>query len=90
MFNKKLGVLVATLLLSLSAASNANQPVESTAPATVATVNPFGSQTLPSISGELKFNAAHPGAWMSLVDPASHDQMHSTPSSCNRSFTWSS
>ena len=77
MFNKKLGVLVAAFLLSLSATSNANQPAESAQPAAVATVNPFGSQTLPSISGELKFNAAHPGAWMSLVDPASHVQMHS-------------
>jgi len=87
MINKKLAVLVTTLLLSLSAASNANQPAESAAPANDAVVNAFdmntwmsaftGSTPPPPISGELKFNAAHPRAWMAIVDPASHVQMHS-------------
>ena len=86
MMKNKFAVLVTVLLLSLSAVSNANQPAESTAPATAATANPFDMNTWinaftgttpPTISGEVKFNAAHPGAWMAIVDPASHMQMHS-------------
>jgi hypothetical protein len=86
MIKNKLSILVTALLLSLSAASNANQPVESTAPATTAAINPFdintwissfAGTTPPTISGEVKFTAAHPGAWMAIVDPASHMQMHS-------------
>ncbi len=85
MITKKLTVLVAALLLSLSAASNANQPAESAAPASEAVVNPFDMNTWmsafsgqkpPTISGELKFNAAQPSAWMAFIDPASHVQMH--------------
>ena len=85
MINKKLAVLVATLLLSLSATTNANQPAESAAPARDTVVNPFdmntwmsafAGSTPPPISGELKFNAAQPGAWMALVDPAGHVQTH--------------
>jgi hypothetical protein len=85
MINKKLAVLATALLLSLSAAGNANQPAESTAPVSEAVFNPFDVNTwmnaitglpLPTISGELKFNAAHPSAWMSIVDPASHVEMH--------------
>lgn len=34
------------------------------------------SPQVPTISGELAFNAAHPGSWMKFIDPASHMQMH--------------
>ena len=85
MIYRKFAVFAAALLLSLSATGNAEQTTETAAPADNAVVNPFdmntwmsafAGQTPPTISGELKFNAAQPGAWMSVVDPASHMQMH--------------
>lgn len=62
----KILAIGAAVLFAMSLASNANQPVESEAPA----VAPA------EISTELTFNAANPNAWMKFVDPGSHMQLH--------------
>jgi hypothetical protein len=89
MISKKIMAFAAAALLAMSVASNANQPlhneagVAAVAPDTTQNVfDPnywmaaFANPSVPTISGEMKFNAAHPSAWMQLVDPTSHMQMH--------------
>jgi len=89
MIRNKLLALMATALLTLSLATNANQAVEAVvttkADAPSANVNMFdpnywmsamANPALPAISTELKFNAAHPGAWMQWVDPKTHLPTH--------------
>ena len=85
MIKNNLISLIAAALLTLSAASTANetqaQP-EVAAPATVPNIfdpnywmGGFGA-TPAAISTDLKFNAAHPAGWMKWVDPKQHANMH--------------
>jgi len=85
MMIRKLAGVAAAILLSIGAAEAANETAHTAATNTSSFVNPFDPNTwmtsfanleLPPISDEVTFNAAHPGAWMSLIDPASHLQMH--------------
>ena len=86
MLRTKLIALLATALLTLSAASQANQAeAEAAAVETPAAVpnffdpnywlNSFTGTPAP-VSTELTFNAAHPSSWIKWVDPKSHTQMH--------------
>ena len=89
--NNKLLALVASALLTISVASSANQAEgepEAVAPAAAPANNsnffdPIYWATAftapaqqPTISSELTFNAAHPGAWMQWVDPKTHMATH--------------
>jgi hypothetical protein len=88
MIGKKFLTLAAAALLSMSIASNANQPATletaatASAPAAGNSFDPnywmaaFTNPEIPPISDELAFNAAHPSAWMKLVAPGSHMQTH--------------
>jgi hypothetical protein len=85
MMRKTLTGLAAALVLTLSATAGANQPETAQPAAQPAMSNPFDpnvwmaaftGSTPPTISGEVEFNAAHPSAWMSIVDPSTHMQMH--------------
>jgi hypothetical protein len=87
--NKMLAVAVSALL-TLSLASNANQPdtVPAVAPETITAVkninmidpnywmNAFTAPDQPPISNEITFNAANPGAWMQWVNPGTHMATH--------------
>ena len=87
----KILALAASLILTLSAATSANQATtqpeaSNAAPAAVPSINIFdpnywmsGWGTTPAaISTELKFNAANPKDWMKWVDPKAHTSMHMT------------
>jgi hypothetical protein len=88
MIGKKFLTLAAATLLSMSIASNANQPATLETAATASApaagnsfdlnywMAAFTNPEIPPISGELAFNAAHPSAWMKLVAPGSHMQTH--------------
>ena len=89
MIRNKLLALTATALLALSLTTNANQAVEAAVttktdkqPANINMFDPnywmsaMANPALPAISTELKFNAAHPGAWMQWIDPKTHVQTH--------------
>ncbi len=88
MISKKLLGITAMGLLTLSLTSNATQPVEAdvaTSQAAAANTNMFDPNNWvaganisipPAISTKLEFNAAHPSAWMKLVNPKSHMQTH--------------
>lgn len=87
MLRKRLITLLAAALLSLGAASQANQgetrpEAQAGAPAAVPNffdpnywINSFTGTPAPGTT-ELSFNAAHPSAWMKWVDPKSHVKMH--------------
>ena len=89
MINKRLFVLAATIVLSMSVASNANQSLQAeVAVEPAAPVNsentldpssgmaPLTMPTPPMISSGPAFNAAQPSAWMSWVDPKTHIPTH--------------
>ena len=85
MMTKTLTSLLTALLLTLTAAAGANEPTQAQPDAAANVANPFDPnawmvaftrQAPPTISGEIEFNAAHPGSWMAMVDPASHTKMH--------------
>lgn len=89
----RLLALAASVLLTISVASNANQ-VETQPEATTTAAAPANTGNMfdpnywlaavtsptqqPTISKELTFNAAHPGGWMQWIDPKTHKQMHMT------------
>ena len=89
MIGKRIFILAAAALLSMSVASNANQgfetevAVEPAAPVNSEnTLDPsYGkasptAPTPPAISSGLTFNAAQPSAWMSWIDPRTHIPTH--------------
>jgi hypothetical protein len=89
MISKKFLAFAASILLSMSIASNANQPATSettgaeSAPATAGNafdpnywMAAFTNPAISTSSNELEFNAAHPNAWMKVVAPGSHMQTH--------------
>ena len=91
MFKSRLLALLAATLLSLGAASQANQaetqPEAKTETAAASTealpnffdpnywINSFTGTPVP-VTTELTFNAAHPSGWMKWIDPKSHNEMH--------------
>ena len=91
MFKSRLLALLAAALLSLGAASQANQAeaqpeaqAETPAIAPAATPNFFDptywinsfTGTPAPVTTVLTFNAAHPSGWMKWVDPEAHENLH--------------
>ena len=89
MFKTSILAVLAAALLSLGAASQANQAetqpeakAETTAPAAIPNffdpnywINSFTGTPAP-VTTALTFNAAHPSGWMKWIDPKKHQNMH--------------
>ncbi len=91
MIAKRLLILAASTLLSMSVTLNANQALDAEAgvgPAAPASnenrlkpnsgIAPLTTPTPPAISSGLTYNAAQPGSWMSWIDPKTHIPTHMT------------